>query len=162
VFIEGCRSCARHVVIGSIAVIVPLILKLSTRWTWVVSFRFQLLYPRGSLSWNSLNKRLGGCRFRSVQFEKERYLLLLPWIETQILSFPASNLVTASTMLSRSLYNQLFIINKEFVSTGFRVLFVKEERVRNGNRHFVCLCTEQALCVFVHRTVEVKRRRNWW
>lgn len=51
--------------------------------------------------------------------EKDSYLPLLPWIETQILSCPTSNVVTAATMLSQYPYHPGNVINKEFIIIGF-------------------------------------------
>ena len=48
--------------------ITPLILKLSIRWRWMVSFTALLLYPRGKVPLHSLSRRLGWPKGRSGHF----------------------------------------------------------------------------------------------
>jgi hypothetical protein len=86
----------RHVESGGAAL---LILNLSIRWRWVVSFTPWLLYPQGKSPCYPLNRRLGGSQERCGSFGEEKNLLLLPWIKPWFLDCPVHSVVTILTML---------------------------------------------------------------
>jgi hypothetical protein len=48
------------------------ILKLGSRWMWVVSFTHRPLYPRGKGPQYSLDRRVGGPQFWSERFGEEK------------------------------------------------------------------------------------------
>jgi hypothetical protein len=55
----------------------PLVLILSTRWMWAVSFMPWPLYPQKNSSWCPLNRRQCCCQIRARHFGEEKNLLSL-------------------------------------------------------------------------------------
>jgi hypothetical protein len=65
--------------------IYPRILNLGTRWSWVISFTPQPLYPRGKRPRHKLIRRPGGLQNRSGRGGEEKNFLSLPGFEHLII-----------------------------------------------------------------------------
>jgi hypothetical protein len=86
----------QHMGFGGVA---PLILVLSTRCKWGVSFMPPQIFLCGKSFWHPLNRGLGGAQSWSGCCWEEKNLLPLPGTEPKRLRFPAGGLVIILTML---------------------------------------------------------------
>jgi hypothetical protein len=84
-----------------------IILNLSLRWNWVVTF-MHLLRNFGETVCYPFSRRLGGSQSWTECCGEEKNVLLLPEIEPQFLGHPACSLVIILTELSQLLYTMIF------------------------------------------------------
>jgi len=92
------RSCTHYEGIWMNGDIIPLIRNLSSGWTLVVSFLYQLLEAQRNCPWYPLNRGLGGSQSKAVYFEEGKYLLPLLGIKPRSLHCKAHSLVAIQIM----------------------------------------------------------------
>jgi hypothetical protein len=98
----------------------PRILKLGTRWRWVVSFTPRTLYTRGKSCRYQLDRRLGGSQSRSGQSDEKKYFPLL--CRESNLDHLNRNLVTILTELLRPLQScRIYIIMEVSTCSDLRI-----------------------------------------
>jgi hypothetical protein len=90
--------------------IVPLILRLGTRWRWIVSFTPRPLYPQGRSSWCPFDRRLGGPQRRSGRGSEKKNSQPLPGLKPQCCKTELSWLLTKCTVSFAVLFSRVATI----------------------------------------------------
>ena len=100
------RPCERHEDMWRSGAIVPLVLDIDTRWSYMVSFTSRSFYVRGKSQRKSFHRKLDGSLTLFGRGGWGKHLLTIQGIDAQIVGRAAHSLVTTPPELSGALVHR--------------------------------------------------------